>query len=1043
MSENQNRKPYTRETWPGYRWVRIVDQYAIEDVDELGAATSDAMWSWKDLAEDPPIYGSHDGKTWFPCYEGGEASAVPAERVPTPDDAADRSAAENARLSDLFQKTLIANASVNKELAAAKSERDGLQSHLSHAQKMLATVVERSRKHSDELTAELAVERMKATQAESVSAELLRVNAELKSELAAVKSQRDRLLALHDHKDQRISDIVAERDRLQSELADERRWQERLRELWDNTNGKCIPVLLTNRVAGGNTWDVIDRFEKTFKVLGRGPTPAAAVDAAAKALGVTFEDEQSETGPCPICNGSGAVDSGGFTENGSPINIPCECELKTPAAPQVDSDECGTPQLFTASKQDGIPGHCVVAQVFGPDGNAVAKFTPTADPEVASRHAKLCAETLNRHYDSVSNRPAPRTDSSGRDETVPLSSQPGDLIVRRNAKGDFLLILDGRYVNPDVRWNQIGRIYEWMIDGSLEWAETPEDHARDDAFIREMIARNPVKASPQVDSATVPEQPPRFTLTPNGCGVLDRERPGMVCPFGGHDKGLRATSAQRAMERFTDGQSNPADYGWVTYTPPETAAPEPETLMIKCSGVGCSAMREVLAAEKHIPHWCPTCKPNQDPSAPSVEQKTLDRLKRITEQMEAGTYDAKVTTVTAERPNPQVGEIWVDGYGKLIGPLESTDRDNAYFKTHPLSYQGFTYMVDGRYVDSETHSEADLVRRVDSISEPNQEQTDGQQQVGGSGDGRGEDRSPDLDAGQVQCETCVQRVADVVEQSAGSVSPAPHSGDVTQNVMCQIVCGTGRILVLLSKDTTGTYSLVFRDTGVDHAVGSYCREDTQVSAGDFLLSFKNIESADVCAEQLDKLIRTMRGELTPEEWDANPGDSLPSGANPPLNEDSPPLKPQSPPFSEDSPPSDNPPLVIEVGGRYLCRDGVTTAEVVGKSNIVNAMYPFIVLLRNTANNWSDNVTSDGLVFDDCEDPHDLIRRLPDVVTVEVDPEAVAMLKDQGLRPVAYRYLPDGVSYLSEDGYVRSEIEFGRFWGLTVEPIPADDTTGGT
>lgn len=29
--------------------------------------------------------------------------------------------------------------------------------------------------------------------------------------------------------------------------------------------------------------------------------------------------------PCQLCDGTGECDSGGFTENGSPINIPCEC----------------------------------------------------------------------------------------------------------------------------------------------------------------------------------------------------------------------------------------------------------------------------------------------------------------------------------------------------------------------------------------------------------------------------------------------------------------------------------------------------------------------------------------------------------------------------------------------------------------------------------------------------------------------------------------------------------------------------------------------
>jgi hypothetical protein len=34
---------------------------------------------------------------------------------------------------------------------------------------------------------------------------------------------------------------------------------------------------------------------------------------------------------CDICLDTGAVDSGGFTEDGRPIDVPCECQLNKEA----------------------------------------------------------------------------------------------------------------------------------------------------------------------------------------------------------------------------------------------------------------------------------------------------------------------------------------------------------------------------------------------------------------------------------------------------------------------------------------------------------------------------------------------------------------------------------------------------------------------------------------------------------------------------------------------------------------------------------------
>jgi hypothetical protein len=46
---------------------------------------------------------------------------------------------------------------------------------------------------------------------------------------------------------------------------------------------------------------------------------------------------------------------------------------------------------MTYSHQRGEPGHCFVAQVYGPDGKSVAEIEPTADPTVATGHARRFA----------------------------------------------------------------------------------------------------------------------------------------------------------------------------------------------------------------------------------------------------------------------------------------------------------------------------------------------------------------------------------------------------------------------------------------------------------------------------------------------------------------------------------------------------------------------------------------------------------------------------------------------------------------------------
>jgi hypothetical protein len=50
---------------------------------------------------------------------------------------------------------------------------------------------------------------------------------------------------------------------------------------------------------------------------------------------------------------------------------------------------------YTASEQRGTPGHCSLAQVFGPDGRSVLGVDSTDHPQDATRIAQVCAEALN------------------------------------------------------------------------------------------------------------------------------------------------------------------------------------------------------------------------------------------------------------------------------------------------------------------------------------------------------------------------------------------------------------------------------------------------------------------------------------------------------------------------------------------------------------------------------------------------------------------------------------------------------------------------
>lgn len=52
-----------------------------------------------------------------------------------------------------------------------------------------------------------------------------------------------------------------------------------------------------------------------------------------------------------------------------------------------------TPGPWSPSEQRGTPGHCTVAQVFGPDGKSLAMIEPTVDASVATANAYLSASS--------------------------------------------------------------------------------------------------------------------------------------------------------------------------------------------------------------------------------------------------------------------------------------------------------------------------------------------------------------------------------------------------------------------------------------------------------------------------------------------------------------------------------------------------------------------------------------------------------------------------------------------------------------------------
>lgn len=55
---------------------------------------------------------------------------------------------------------------------------------------------------------------------------------------------------------------------------------------------------------------------------------------------------------------------------------------------------------FEHAEQRGIPGHCFMAQVFGPDGKSVCTFDSTQDPKQATLFAQITEQALNVHHET-------------------------------------------------------------------------------------------------------------------------------------------------------------------------------------------------------------------------------------------------------------------------------------------------------------------------------------------------------------------------------------------------------------------------------------------------------------------------------------------------------------------------------------------------------------------------------------------------------------------------------------------------------------------
>jgi len=85
------------------------------------------------------------------------------------------------------------------------------------------------------------------------------------------------------------------------------------------------------------------------------------------------------------------------------------------SAVSVETGCCG----WLAVSQDGLPGHCTLAQVFDPQGNSIATFDATSDPRVATERARTLARALggcrqDDHYKALLSERARRKRSAER-----------------------------------------------------------------------------------------------------------------------------------------------------------------------------------------------------------------------------------------------------------------------------------------------------------------------------------------------------------------------------------------------------------------------------------------------------------------------------------------------------------------------------------------------------------------------------------------------------------------------------------------------------
>ena len=84
-------------------------------------------------------------------------------------------------------------------------------------------------------------------------------------------------------------------------------------------------------------------------------------------------------------------------------------DLAALADPALVAQPAG--KAFTYSPQRGKPGHCFIAQVWGPAGESVASFDSTDDPAVASGRAAALAALLSAAPDPVA-QPSPALQSA-------------------------------------------------------------------------------------------------------------------------------------------------------------------------------------------------------------------------------------------------------------------------------------------------------------------------------------------------------------------------------------------------------------------------------------------------------------------------------------------------------------------------------------------------------------------------------------------------------------------------------------------------------